>query len=74
MKTMIRLAALALVVLASLATLPLAAQQTYQPIGPDSCAQFCMIALCAYPQTCGPFVDSTGTPRCGCHDQFGTVE
>lgn len=69
MKTMIRLAALVLVVLASLATLPLAAQQTYQPIGgPDSCAQFCMIALCAYPQTCGPFVDSQGVLSCGCHD------
>jgi hypothetical protein len=73
MKTMIRLVALVLVVLASLATLPLAAQ-TYQPLGPKSCAQFCMIALCAYPQTCGPFVDSTGTPRCGCHGEIGTVE
>ena len=67
MKTMIRLAALVLVVLASLATLPLAAQPT--PIGPNSCAQFCMIALCAYPQTCGPFVDSQGVLRCGCHDR-----
>jgi len=73
MKSMLRLVALVLVLLASLITLPLAAQ-TYPPIGPGSCAQFCMIALCASPQTCGPFVDSTGTPSCGCHDEGGTVE
>jgi len=73
MKSMVRLVALALVVLPSLTTLPSVAQ-TYQPLWPKSCAQFCAIALCAYPQTCGPFVDSTGTQRCGCHDQFGTVE
>lgn len=73
MKTMIRLVALVLVVVASLATLPLAAQISLPP-GPKSCAQFCMVALCAYPQTCGPFVDSTGTLRCGCHGERGTVE
>ena len=73
MRSMLRLVALVLVLLASLTTLPLAAQ-IYQPPGPSSCAEFCMIALCAYPQTCGPFVDSTGTPNCGCHDEGGTVE
>ena len=72
MKSTIRLIALVLVVLASLATLPSTAQIV--PIGPKTCAQFCAIALCAYPQTCGPFVDSTGTPRCGCHGEIGTIE
>ena len=33
------------------------------------CAQFCAIALCAYPQVCGVFFDSTGQKRCGCHDR-----
>ena len=73
MKFTLRLVALVLVLLASLTTLPLAAQ-TFQPLWPKSCAEFCAIALCAYPQTCGPFVDSTGTPRCGCHGQGGTIE
>jgi hypothetical protein len=73
MKSTIRLVALALVVLASLAILPSTAQ-TVQPIGPKTCAQFCMVALCAYPQTCGPFVDSAGVLRCGCHGDIGTIE
>jgi hypothetical protein len=33
-----------------------------------------MVALCAYPQTCGPFVDSAGVLRCGCHGDRGTIE
>ena len=66
MKPMIRLVALVLVVLASFTALPSAAQ--IQPLLPKSCAQLCAIILCAFPQTCGPFVDSTGTQRCGCHD------
>ena len=68
MKPMIRLAALVLVVLASLGTLPSTAQ-TPVPVFPKTCQQLCAIILCVFPQTCGPFVDSTGTPRCGCHDQ-----
>lgn len=73
MKPIIRLVALVLVTLASLTTVPLAAQ-TYQVLWPKSCTDFCAIVLCAYPQTCGPFVDSTGTQRCGCHDRYGTVQ
>lgn len=67
MKHMLRLLALVLVVLASFTALPSAAQ-TPQPLFPKSCAELCARILCAYPQTCGPFVDSTGTPRCGCHN------
>ena len=69
MKPVIRLLALGLVVLASLTTLPSTAQ-TVEPLLPKSCAQLCAIILCAFPQTCGPFVDSTGTQRCGCHDRL----
>lgn len=66
MKTMIRLVALGLVVLASFSALPSAAQ-TVQPLWPKTCPQWCAIILCAFPQTCGEFVDATGTKRCGCH-------
>lgn len=66
MKAMIRLVALGLVVLASLSTLPSAAQ-TVQPLWPKTCPELCAIILCAFPSTCGEFVDSTGTKRCGCH-------
>ncbi|HVR97794.1 MAG TPA: hypothetical protein VMW27_14345 [Thermoanaerobaculia bacterium] len=68
MRPMIRLIALVLVILASATTLPSAAQ-TVQPLLPKTCAQLCAIVLCLFPQTCGPYVDSTGTPRCGCHDR-----
>lgn len=67
MKPMIRLVALVLVLLASLTTLPSAAQN-YELLWPKSCPELCAIILCAFPQTCGPFVDSTGTQRCGCHN------
>ena len=67
MKPMIRLLALVLVVLASLSALPSAAQ--IQPLLPKTCPELCAMILCAFPQTCGPYVDSTGTQRCGCHDR-----
>ena len=67
MKPMLRLLALVLVVLASLSALPSAADT--QPLLPKSCAELCARILCAFPQTCGPFVDSTGTQRCGCHNR-----
>lgn len=67
MKPMIRLTALVLVLLASLTALPSAAQVVFWP--PKTCADFCAIILCAFPQTCGPFVDANGVERCGCHNR-----
>lgn len=64
MKPMIRLVVLVLVVAASLTSLPSSAQT---PIWPKTCPELCAIIFCAFPSTCGPFVDSTGTLRCGCH-------
>lgn len=66
MKSMIRLTALVLVLLASFTTLPLAAQTV---LFPKTCPELCAIILCAFPQTCGPFVDANGVQRCGCHDR-----
>ena len=66
MKSMFRLVALVLVAAASLSSLPSSAQ-TVQPLWPKSCPELCAIILCAFPSTCGPYVDSTGTKRCGCH-------
>jgi hypothetical protein len=67
MKPMKRLVALVLVLLASLTALPSAAQVVV--LWPKTCPELCAIILCAYPQTCGTFVDSTGVQRCGCHDR-----
>ena len=58
MKSMVRLVALALVVLASFTTLASAAKQE-----PDPCASFCSIVFCEGSQICGP--TATG---CRCHD------
>ena len=66
MKSMMRLVALVLVLVASLTTLPSAAQVVV--LWPKTCEEFCATALCLFPQTCGTYVDSTGTKRCGCHN------
>ena len=34
---------------------------------PKTCAQFCATVRCAYPATCGPYINSAGNPACGCH-------
>ena len=71
MKACLRLA-LAVFILAGLVTVPTAANG--QIGGGDlQCAQFCMVALCASPQTCGPFINEDGQRDCGCHDSFGGV-
>ncbi len=67
MKSMMRLTALALILLASLTALPSAAQVVV--LWPKTCPELCAIILCAFPQTCGPFVDANGVERCGCHDR-----
>ena len=71
MKACLRLA-LALFVLAGLVTIPGSADgnpfaATNQLIDLE-CARFCMVALCASPQTCGVFIDANGQRACGCHD------
>ncbi len=71
MKACLRLA-LAVFILAGLVTVP---SPTRAQIGSFDlqCAQFCMVALCAQPQTCGPFINENGQRDCGCHDSFGGV-
>ncbi len=76
MKALLRLA-LAVVILAGVVTVPTSADSaslSWQ-IGSGSfelqCAQFCMVALCPEPQTCGVFTDSNGQRACGCHNPYG---
>ena len=73
MKSMMRLTALVLVLLASLTAMPSTAQTVQVRWPPKSCADFCAVVRCAYPQTCGPYVDSAGVQRCGCHGDIGTI-
>lgn len=76
MKACLRLA-LAVLILAGLVMVPTSANGQIQIGGGGSfdlqCAQFCMVALCAQPQTCGPFINENGQRDCGCHDSFGGV-
>lgn len=62
MKACLRLA-LAVFVLAGLATVPTMERQIDL-----QCGQFCAVALCASPQVCGVFIDANGQRACGCHD------
>lgn len=68
MKAWLRLA-LAVLVLAGLVTIPNSAEGN----GDLQCAQFCMVALCASPEVCGPHLDANGQPACGCHNPYGVV-
>lgn len=66
MKACLRLA-LVVFALAGLVMVP--ASVSGQIGGGDlQCAQFCMVALCAQPQTCGVFINAEGQRDCGCHD------
>jgi hypothetical protein len=33
----------------------------------DVCQDLCARVRCAYPTTCGPYIDASGQPACGCH-------
>ena len=77
MKALLRLA-LAVLILAGVVTFPTSANgYTFgtQPIGSFElqCAQFCMVALCPEPQTCGVFINSNGQRNCGCHGGIGVI-
>lgn len=66
MKALLRLA-LVVFILAGLITVPTSAWQIGGGSFELECAQFCMVALCPQPQTCGVFIDSNGQRACGCH-------
>lgn len=36
-------------------------------VPPKTCSQFCATVRCAYPTTCGPYINASGQPACGCH-------
>jgi hypothetical protein len=38
-----------------------------QPITPKQCDDLCSRVRCAYPTTCGLYVDANGQTACGCH-------
>lgn len=51
-------------------TLTLGIADTAPAAPPSSCEQFCYIVRCISPYVCGPYIDASGEPACGCHAPF----